>query len=141
MRAGRKKDLGTPPSGKLMWWRFRRQRMAMVGTAVVLVFYAAVVFADFRGLSDPSASEEQAPCSTAAIPSSSRIGRFSPDVYGLTGKRGTRPMTFKRVTRPDPRRRFRRFLAQGFEYRFSGSSRPTEPDRLRGRAAELPSSG
>jgi peptide/nickel transport system permease protein len=42
-----------------MWWRFRRHRLAMIGTVVVLLFYAAVVFADFLAYADPGASEAQ----------------------------------------------------------------------------------
>ncbi|HEV3349683.1 MAG TPA: ABC transporter permease, partial [Methylomirabilota bacterium] len=44
---------------QLMWWRFRRHKLAMLGTAVVLLFYAAVLFADFLAYADPSASEAQ----------------------------------------------------------------------------------
>ena len=32
---------------QLMWWRFRRHRLAVAGTVVVLLFYGVVAFADF----------------------------------------------------------------------------------------------
>src|SRR2546423_8770451 len=72
---------------QLMWWRFRRHRLAMLGTAVVLAFYAAVLFADFLAYADPGASEAQ----RGLLPPQ-RIhwmldGRFTPHVYGLAGKR------------------------------------------------------
>ena len=31
---------------QLMWWRFRKHKLAMVGAAVVILFYVAVLFAD-----------------------------------------------------------------------------------------------
>ena len=104
---------------QLMWWRFRRHRLAMLGTAVVLAFYAAVLFADFLAYADPGASEAQ----RGLLPPQ-RIhwtidGRWAPHVYGLAGKRD--PMTFKRVYTPDPSQKVPvRFFAHGFEYRLFG---------------------
>jgi len=104
---------------QLMWWRFRRHRLAMLGTAVVLAFYAAVLFADFLAYADPGASEAQ----RGLLPPQ-RIhwmldGRFTPHVYGLAGKRD--PATFKRVYTPDPSQKVPvRFFAHGFEYRLLG---------------------
>lgn len=104
---------------QLMWWRFRKHRLAMAGTAVVLLFYLVVVLADFLAYSNPLASEAQ----RSLLPPQ-RIhwfdnGRFAPYVYGLTGIRD--PMTFKRVYTPDPEKRIPvRFFVQGFEYRLFG---------------------
>ena len=42
-----------------MWWRFRRHKLAMVGTVIVLLFYMVVLFAPFLAYADPSASEAQ----------------------------------------------------------------------------------
>jgi len=93
--------------------------MAMVGTAVVLVFYAAVVFADFLAYSDPGASEAQRSLLPPQRINFFQDGRFAPYVYGLTGKRD--PMTFKRVYTPDPEKKIAvQFFAHGFEYRFLG---------------------
>jgi peptide/nickel transport system permease protein len=102
-----------------MWWRFRRHRLAMVGTVVVLLFYVVVVFADFLAYADPSASEAQ----RSLLPPQ-RIhwfhdGSWRPHVYALTGTRD--PMTFKRVYTPDPEKKVPvRFFAHGFPYRFLG---------------------
>jgi peptide/nickel transport system permease protein len=102
-----------------MWWRFRRHRLAMVGTAVVLAFYGVVVFADFLAYADPSASEAQ----RSLLPPQSikwfADGRLSPHVYGLAGRRD--PLTFKRVYTPDPERKVPvRLFAHGFSYRLFG---------------------
>ena len=100
---------------QLMWWRFKKHRLAMISTAVVLLFYLVVIFADFLAYSDPLASEAQ----RSLLPPQSihwfDEGRFSPHVYGLTGVRD--PMTFKRVYTPDPSQKISiRFFVLGFEY-------------------------
>jgi len=104
---------------QLMWWRFKKHRLAMASTVVVLLFYLVVIFADFLAYSDPLASEAQ----RSLLPPQ-RIhwfdeGRFSPHVFGLTGMRD--PNTFKRVYTPDPAKKIPvRFFVRGFEYRFLG---------------------
>jgi len=104
---------------QLMWWRFKKHRLAMASTVVVLLFYSVVVFADFLAYSDPLASEAQ----RSLLPPQ-RIhwfdeGRFSPHVFGLTGMRD--PNTFKRVYTPDPGKKIPvRFFVRGFEYRLFG---------------------
>jgi peptide/nickel transport system permease protein len=104
---------------QLMWWRFRRHRLALVGTAVVGLAYAVVLFAEFLAYASPTASEAQR---SLLPPQSIRWfdqGRFSPHVYGLTGHRD--PATFKRVYTPDPNVKIRlRLFAPGFEYHLFG---------------------
>jgi peptide/nickel transport system permease protein len=104
---------------QLMWWRFKKHRLAMVSTAVVLLFYLVVIAADFLAYSDPLASEAQ----RSLLPPQSihwfDEGRFAPHVYSLTGKRD--PMTLKRVYTPDPDKKIRiAFFVQGFEYDLFG---------------------
>ncbi|MCX5735971.1 MAG: ABC transporter permease [candidate division NC10 bacterium] len=101
---------------QLMWWRFKKHRLAMASTVVVLLFYLVVIFADFLAYSNPLASEAQ----RSLLPPQ-RIhwfdeGRFFPHVYGFTGMRD--PNTFKRVYTPDINKKIPvRFFARGFEYR------------------------
>src|SRR5258708_34496173 len=47
------------PQWQLMWWRFRKHKLALVSTALVILFYLVVAFADFLAYSDPAASEAQ----------------------------------------------------------------------------------
>ena len=104
---------------QLMWWRFKKHRLAMASTVVVLLFYLVVIFADFLAYSNPLASEAQ-----RSLLSPQRIhwfdeGRFSPHVYGFTGMRD--PNTFKRVYTPDVNKKIPvRFFVRGFEYRLFG---------------------
>ena len=90
---------------QLMWWRFRRHRLAVAGAVIVALFYAVVVFSEFLAYASPTASE----AARSLLPPQ-RIhwfedGRWRPHVYGFTGRRD--PITFKRVYVPDPERRSR----------------------------------
>jgi peptide/nickel transport system permease protein len=104
---------------QLMWWRFRKHRVAVASAVVVVGFYLAVLGADFLAYADPNASEAQ-----RSLMPPQRIywfdgWRFSPHVYGFKG--GRDPVTFKRVYRADPTQKIPiRFFAEGFEYRFLG---------------------
>ncbi len=104
---------------QLMWWRFRKHRLAVASGVVVIGFYLIVVAADFLAYSDPNASEAQ-----RSLMSPQRVHwfdgwRFSPHVYGVKGARD--PQTFKRVYQTDPGQKIPiRFFAEGFEYRFLG---------------------
>lgn len=106
---------------QLMWWRFRKHKLAMISAAVVLLFYGVVVFADFLAYADPYASEAQrgliAPQAIYFVDPDT--GAFGPHVLGMTGKRD--PVTFKRVYVPDPSNKIPIVLfARGFEYRLFG---------------------
>jgi len=105
---------------QLMWWRFRKHRLALIGAAVVLLFYGVVVFADFLAYSDPEASEAQRGLiAPQPIHWFDDDGSFFPHVWGLTGKRD--PLTFKRVYAPDPNTKVPVvFFGQGFDYKLLG---------------------
>ncbi|MEP7183091.1 MAG: ABC transporter permease [Betaproteobacteria bacterium] len=84
---------------QLMWWRFRKHKLAVGGTLVLVAFYLVALFADFFAYVDPQESDAQrslmAPQSIHWIDN----GSFAPYVYALKGTRD--PMTFKRVYVPD----------------------------------------
>jgi peptide/nickel transport system permease protein len=104
---------------QLMWWRFRKHRVAVASTIVVAGFYLVVLGADFLAYSDPSASEAQRSLMPPQLIHWFDDRRFRPHVYGLKGARDQK--TFKRVYQPDPSQKIPvRFFAQGFEYRFLG---------------------
>jgi peptide/nickel transport system permease protein len=104
---------------QLMWWRFRKHRLAMAGTIVLILFYFVVVSADFLAYSDPDASEAMR---SLMLPQSINWmddGKFSPFVYGIKGTRD--PKTFKRVYVPDLTQKIPVHLfAPGFEYKWFG---------------------
>src|SRR5204862_7222447 len=100
---------------QLMWWRFRRHRLALAGTGVVALCYAVVLFADFFAYASPTASEAQRSLLPPQTIRWLHDGRLAPHVYGLSGRRD--PLTFKRVYTPDPEKKiWLRFMAPGFDY-------------------------
>jgi len=104
---------------RLMWWRFRRHRLAMIGTAVVLLFYLVVVLAEFLAYASPTASEAQRSLLPPQWIRWFDEGRLMPHVLGLRGIRD--PNTLKRVYTPDPSIKIPvRFFAPGFDYRLFG---------------------
>ena len=104
---------------QLMWWRFRKHKIAVASALVVAGFYMVVLGADFLAYADPDASEAQ-----RSLMPPQRVYWFdgwqlAPYVHGVKGARD--PLTFKRVYRPDPEQKIRiRFFAEGFEYRLLG---------------------
>ena len=104
---------------QLMWWRFRKHKIAVASGLVVIGFYLVVLGADFLAYADPNASEAQ-----RSLMPPQRVywfdgWRFGPYVHGFKGARD--PQTFKRVYQADPSQKVPiRFFAEGFEYRFLG---------------------
>jgi peptide/nickel transport system permease protein len=104
---------------QLIWWRFRKHRLAMAGAVIVALFYLVALFADFLSTSDPQASEGQ----RSLVPPQSvhviQDGSFSPHVYAMVGQRD--PVTLKRSYAIDPTKRVPvRLFAHGYEYKFLG---------------------
>ncbi len=104
---------------QLMWWRFRKHRLAMAGALLILFFYLVVLGADFLAYADPTTSEAQRSLLSPQPIHLFDNGRFSPYVYALKGKRD--PITFQRVYTPDESQKIAvTFLAPGFGYKFLG---------------------
>jgi peptide/nickel transport system permease protein len=104
---------------QLIWWRFRKHKVAVASAGVVIAFYLAVLGADFLAYADPNASEAQRSLMPPQPVHWFEGWRFRPHVYALKGVRD--PLTFKRVYRADPGDKIPvRFFAKGFEYHFLG---------------------
>jgi peptide/nickel transport system permease protein len=105
---------------QLIWWRFRKHRLAMVSLVVVALFYLAALGADFLAYTGPHATD----AARSYIPPQpihlfDDDGSFRPHVYGLSGKRDMR--TFKIVYVPDPERKlYLTLFARGYAYDFLG---------------------
>jgi len=111
--------ISVAPQWQLMWWRFRKHKLALISTGLVVLFYLVVAFADFLAYADPSASEAQR---SLIAPQAMHLfdeGRLSPYVEGLVGTRDL--VTFKRVYVADPSIKVPlTFFAQGFKYKLFG---------------------
>jgi len=105
---------------QLIWWRFRKHRLAVVSAVIVGLFYLVALFADVLAYAPPF--ETQA--SRSYIPPQpihwfDADGHFHPQVYALKGKRD--PRTFKLTYAPDASEpRDLVLFAHGYEYDFLG---------------------
>ncbi len=102
---------------QLVWWRFRKHRLAVVSAVILILFYVIVAFADFFAYADPLASEAQR--GLIAPQPIHLLGEGGPSVDALVGTRD--PQTFKRVYVLDPSQHVRvQFFVHGFPYKLFG---------------------
>jgi peptide/nickel transport system permease protein len=104
---------------QLMWWRFRKHKLAVGGTLVLAAFYFVSLFADFFAYADPQESEAQRSLIAPQAIHWFDEGSFRPHVFALKGTRD--PNTFKRVYVPDPASKVPiTFFGRGEPYAFLG---------------------
>jgi peptide/nickel transport system permease protein len=104
---------------QLMWWRFRKHRLAGVAGIVLAVFYFVALFADFLAYVDPHESDALRSLMAPQPIHWVGAGGFGPHVHPLRGRRD--PFTFKRVYVADTTTEVPvRFFGHGFEYRLWG---------------------
>jgi peptide/nickel transport system permease protein len=85
---------------QLMWWKFRKHRLAMLGAAIVLLFYFVALFADFFA---PVTTDYYIADYAFAPPQSINLfhdGQFDPYVNGYKFERD--PKSFKKIWSLDP---------------------------------------
>jgi len=105
--------------GQLMWWRFRKHKLAMVATVVVIIFYVVAIFVEFFAYSDPLHMQ-----ATRSLIPPQRVyffdqGKLAPYVHPVTGQRDMK--TLKLIYVPDEDTKLRlRFFAPGYQYRLLG---------------------
>jgi peptide/nickel transport system permease protein len=104
---------------QLVWWRFRKHRLALISAFVLTIFYIVVLFPDFFSVIDPEETNERLtfiPIQTIHL---TRDGKLDPWVPGIVGKRN--PVTLRMEWTVDETIRNRvRFLVQGYEYKILG---------------------
>ena len=104
---------------RLMWWRLRKHRLAMVAGVVLILYYLVAIGAEFLATSDPLESSAR-----RGLMPPQRVyffdgWTFSPHVYAIKGKRD--PRTFQRVYQVDPTQKLPvHFFAPGFAYKILG---------------------
>lgn len=104
---------------QLMWWRFRRHRLAMVAGVVVVGIYLVALGADFLAYAEPELSEARRGLVPPQPIHLFDGGAFRPHVYGMTGRRD--PVTLQRVHQVDrTQKRSLRFFVPGYKYKFLG---------------------
>ena len=105
---------------QLIWWRFRRHKLAMISMVIVGLFYIVAIGADFLATQDPHASDARTSyIAPQPIHWFDDDGSFRPYVNGIKGVRDVK--TFKLVYTIDASRKvYIQFFGPGYEYNFLG---------------------
>src|ERR1044071_1575648 len=103
----------------LVWWRFRKHKLALFSLGLLVVLYAVVLAPDFFSTQDPELTDAR----QAFIPVQSLHlfdeGSFAPWVPGIVGKRN--PVTLRMEWTTDAAKRVRvGFFVPGTSYRLLG---------------------
>jgi len=103
----------------LMWWRFRKHKMAVAATIVVGIFYITFPLAEFLGLGDPAATATKFHLLRPQPLRFFAEGSFSPHINGLKSFRD--PFTFRRdYQRLEDVKYPVGFFVHGFKYKMLG---------------------
>jgi peptide/nickel transport system permease protein len=106
---------------QLMWWRFRRHRMALLSGVVLILLYLVALTWEFLAPYNPLRHDVQ---SAYAPPQRMQFFdeegfHFPPFVYGLKGERD--PETFRKIYEVDKTAKHPiKFMVKGDPYRFWG---------------------
>ncbi|MGG5818077.1 ABC transporter permease [Falsiroseomonas sp. HW251] len=108
---------------KLMWWSFRRHRLAMLGGIIVLLLYGVALVPDFLATTDPGKQNARAvyhpPQALHLFETTDQGWSFRPHVVPMRLVRD--PVTLAPTFTPDPNRRvYLNFLGEGYEYELFG---------------------
>lgn len=118
----REVDIFVASQWRLMWWRFKKHRLAVIFTIVVILFYIVAIFADFFAYSNPLHSDAYRSLLPPQPIHFFDEGRFYPHVLGIKGERD--PKTFRRVYTADAEVKIPiTFFGRGFEYELFGFMR------------------
>lgn len=103
---------------QLMWWKFRKHRLAMVSVVVLSIFYGLALLAGFVSPYDPneySASYKYVPPMKITFKDENGDFAWRPGVNGLIEERD--PETLRRSYKPDPSTWYPiRLFVKGYEY-------------------------
>lgn len=112
-------DLAT--SRQLMWYKFRRHRLAMTGSIIILLFAIISIFPEFLTPTGPQIRDTKY---TSGPPTFVHIfdETYTPHLPFIYGRTITRhPVTLRKISRVDVSVRIPvRFLVRGHKYKFLG---------------------
>ena len=107
------------PNWKLVWWRFKKHRLALVSAFVLFVIILIALFPDFFSIQDPNKSSARESFMPPQGISFFHDGSFQVHVKPLKGKRNT--TTLKMEWGVDEKRILPlRFFTSGYEYEVFG---------------------
>jgi peptide/nickel transport system permease protein len=106
-------------NGKLVWWRFRKNKLAVASGFILFLFYIVVLFPDFFATHDPEATDALYIFIPLRPVSLLTNGRLDPSVPAVLGVRN--PATLRMEWKNDADRRIRvRFFVHGYPYKVLG---------------------
>jgi peptide/nickel transport system permease protein len=109
------------PPWKLMWWRFRKHKMAMICSVILMIFYFVAVFSEFVAPYDPDEAIllfKQAP--PTAIHIRDANGQFHfPFIYQHTRSVNAETLRISYIEDPSTRYPIQLFV-RGFKYKLLG---------------------
>lgn len=107
---------------RLMWLRFRRNKLALAGSVILLIMYTLATFAEFFAPYTVDRTHDKfvsAPPTALHLVDAEGNWHWPPFVYGIEAK--TDPATFRRVFTPIPEERYSiDFLGHGEPYLLFG---------------------
>ncbi len=104
---GTGEDIYTATQWQLIWWRFKKHKLAVLGMVILLILYIVAIFAEFFCIQDPFKEDrDRVFLSPTKIHFVDENGRFHPVpfVYGLKFERD--PITWEKVYTEDKTKRY-----------------------------------
>ena len=106
-------EIYVAPQWKLIWWRFRRHRLALVATALLSIFFLIALFPNFLAIHDPKITHGKD--SLVGPQRINGLWRFDPYVYDL---KTVRNENFALEHKPDKDKKIPvNFFHHGQEYK------------------------
>ncbi len=104
---------------QLMWWRFRKHRIAQVALVVLAIFYFIAIFAEFLATTETRLQDANRSYISPQPVHWFDGWKFGPHVFPVEGERD--PVSMKRVYTVNEEEKIPlRFFARGFEYKILG---------------------
>ena len=105
--------------GQLIWWRFKKHKLAVISAILLLLLYLTTLFAEFFATADPLESEAFRGLIQPQPIHFFDEGKLSPHVCAMVGTRD--PYTYKKTYEPNCDKKTPiEFFTKGFEYEWLG---------------------
>ncbi len=109
---------------QLMWWAFRRHRLAMIGLVVTIALYIVAIAPGFFAVNDPNQQNGRAayhPPQALHIIDTNPDGSWSFGLYFRPYQLRRDPQTLAAIYTEDPNRKIAiRLFGEGYQYNFLG---------------------
>jgi len=121
MEGALEKEIYLAPQWKLMWWRFKKNKLAIVSGCILILLYIIAIFSEFFAPYGPNLRFKYTYCPPTKIHFVDEEGEFSlrPFVYGIKKERD--PVSFQMMYEEDESEKyFLQFFTRGDEYKLWG---------------------